>query len=190
MLAWIVLLPIVPAFLLFKALPSSSASVSGPLERLKIKLGGAFAGYFSVLIVVIYTHAIWNPPPAFQVWDISGRLQDEKGAAIEVLDSGSISLTPPTFMTGPGGYFRIKIMTVPAQDGAPDYPVLNVRIPNFQTKMIRLEPLDAPDPDVLKRVKLNARTIAFDRIILREVLHNDPKREPVKPVAVNSDYSR
>ena len=37
--------PIVPAYLLFKALPST-AIVTGLLHGFKIDLGGAFAGYF------------------------------------------------------------------------------------------------------------------------------------------------
>ena len=46
-----VLVPIIPALLLFKALPSAAA-IDGPFKGLTIKLGGAFAGYFLVLLLM------------------------------------------------------------------------------------------------------------------------------------------
>jgi hypothetical protein len=63
----IILLPVIPAFLLFKALPSSDADLSGPLKGFTIKLKGAFAGYFATVLLILATHSVWNPPPAYQV---------------------------------------------------------------------------------------------------------------------------
>jgi hypothetical protein len=52
-IAVLVLVPIIPAYLLFRALPSE-ATASGPFKGLSIKLGGAFAGYFLVLLAIAY----------------------------------------------------------------------------------------------------------------------------------------
>lgn len=49
----IVLIPIIPAFIFFKFLPGQ-ADVDGPFKGLKIKLTGAFAGYFLIFIILIY----------------------------------------------------------------------------------------------------------------------------------------
>ena len=43
------LLPLVPAYLLFRALPSQ-AEISGPFKGMTVKLGGAFAAYFLVFL--------------------------------------------------------------------------------------------------------------------------------------------
>jgi hypothetical protein len=43
--------PILPAFLLFKAI-KSNANLSGPFKGMTVKLGGAFAGYFLVLLLM------------------------------------------------------------------------------------------------------------------------------------------
>jgi len=81
--AVIVLLPIVPAFLLFKFLPSR-ADASGPLQGLEIKLGGAFAGYF-ILVVLILSQLtrlkeIASPEP--QVWKVTGTVQDSHASLL------------------------------------------------------------------------------------------------------------
>ena len=47
----IVMLPLIPAFLLFKLLPSR-AVVKGPLAGLDVSLGGAFGGYVALTVFV------------------------------------------------------------------------------------------------------------------------------------------
>ena len=51
-LAAVLLLPLIPAFLLYKFLPSRT-SVSGPFKGLDIKLTGAFGGYFLLVLTAI-----------------------------------------------------------------------------------------------------------------------------------------
>ena len=50
-LAAILLIPIIPAYILYKFLPASETDVSGPYKGLSLKLKGAFAGYFLLVIV-------------------------------------------------------------------------------------------------------------------------------------------
>lgn len=50
-LAAILLLPVIPAYILYKFLPASDTDVGGPYKGLSIKLKGAFAGYFLLVIV-------------------------------------------------------------------------------------------------------------------------------------------
>ena len=52
MLAAVLLLPLIPAFLLYKFLPSRT-SVSGPFKGLNLKLTGAFGGYFLLVLTSI-----------------------------------------------------------------------------------------------------------------------------------------
>jgi len=51
-LAAVLLLPLVPAFLLYKFLPSKT-SVAGPFKGLNLKLTGAFGGYFLLVLTAI-----------------------------------------------------------------------------------------------------------------------------------------
>lgn len=53
-LAAILLLPIIPAFIIYKFLPvgkPSDTDVSGPIKGLNLKLKGAFAGYFLLVLI-------------------------------------------------------------------------------------------------------------------------------------------
>lgn len=52
LLAAILLLPLIPAFLLYKFLPSKT-NVSGPFKGLNLKLTGAFGGYFLLVLTAI-----------------------------------------------------------------------------------------------------------------------------------------
>jgi hypothetical protein len=51
-LAAVMLLPLIPAFLLYKFLPSKT-SISGPFKGLNLKLTGAFGGYFLLVLTAI-----------------------------------------------------------------------------------------------------------------------------------------
>ena len=51
-LAAVLLLPLIPAFLLYKFLPSKT-SVAGPFKGLNLKLTGAFGGYFLLVLTAI-----------------------------------------------------------------------------------------------------------------------------------------
>ncbi len=50
-LAAILMLPLIPAYILYKFLPASDTDVSGPYKGLSVKLKGAFAGYFLLVLV-------------------------------------------------------------------------------------------------------------------------------------------
>jgi hypothetical protein len=52
LLAAILLLPLIPAFLLYKFLPSKT-NVSGPFKGLNLKLTGAFGGYFLLVLTAV-----------------------------------------------------------------------------------------------------------------------------------------
>lgn len=60
-LAAILLLPLFPAFIIYKFLPASETDVSGPYQGLSLKLKGAFAGYFLLVIVaLVLQYAVMN----------------------------------------------------------------------------------------------------------------------------------
>jgi hypothetical protein len=135
-LAIILLLPLIPAFLLFKLLPNT-AVVSGPLQGVRIDLSGAFAAYFALVLLVLSTHSIWNPPPpppAYQVWTVSGRVTDNDGNPIPNLNSGDFALQNPSLVTmDPAGNFKVTVPVTFTSGGAPTYPSLCVSVPSSYT---------------------------------------------------------
>ncbi len=75
----LVLVPIIPAFVLFKVL-RSKGEVSGPLGSFKIALSGAFGGYFALTVLVFTVaekaDAIKPPVP---VWHVRGTVEFDDG---------------------------------------------------------------------------------------------------------------
>jgi hypothetical protein len=68
-----VLLPIIPAVVIFKMLPESTADVSGPLQKLKVKAGGAFAAYIVAVLLGYF------PVQAVETQiDLARKAQEEK----------------------------------------------------------------------------------------------------------------
>lgn len=52
-LAAVLLLPLLPAYIIYKFLPASETNVEGPYKKLNLKLKGAFAGYFLLVLLGI-----------------------------------------------------------------------------------------------------------------------------------------
>ena len=127
-LATVVLLPILPAYLLFKALPST-AIVSGPLQGLNINLSGAFAGYFAVVVLIIASHKILFPAPVppYQVWEVSGQVVDATtGRPIEPLGPTDVVLVPPPLVPAVAGTFKLKFYSWLGPGGEVEFPSLAV----------------------------------------------------------------
>lgn len=127
-----ILLPVIPAYLLFQAL-DSAGDVAGPLFGMKVRLGGAFAGYFSVLILIFVMYHVWHPP--YHVWRVHGQVTDEKGTPIKTLHETDISLMPPCFHTYKDGGFDIALATT-----SKDYPTLEVGHEAFDSVTIVIDP--------------------------------------------------
>lgn len=89
----VVLLPIIPAYILYKTLPSRT-KVSGPFKGLNIQLTGAFGGYFIVALLTgsfITGYTLLNQE--YELWTVEGKIQLKQGD----FDSKStiIAIKPP-----------------------------------------------------------------------------------------------
>jgi hypothetical protein len=122
------LVPLFPAVLLYKTLPSL-ADVSGPFKGLNIKLTGAFAGYFLLVLLscgfayFVMTHE----KQKYEVWEVSGVLGslDTKGKPVNVIAS-TITLVPSESEIYSDGPFKVKIMVKPGHtEGAREFPQLH-----------------------------------------------------------------
>jgi len=143
-LIWVftaILLPIIPALLLYKLLPST-ADVSGPFHGLQIKLGGAFAGYFLLVLVISF----WpRPKPrelAYEVWTLKGQIQEEDGAIIPQ-DKVNLNIQPRSVDYNPDGSFEMDILVRRGQSGQVKFPTLVIErnpIQPFGSATIHLDP--------------------------------------------------
>lgn len=149
MLTVVILLPILPAYLLFKLLPSRS-DVSGPLQGLEIKLGGAFGGYFILVVLVLsqlsnIKETVKEAPRPVEdpVWRVEGQIVDEQGQPIEPLGAADIQLTPRSLEVEPNGYFQATFATnLPPVGTGAVFPKLNVTHDGYTTQTILLGPTD------------------------------------------------
>jgi hypothetical protein len=95
-LAVLVLLPLIPAFILFKLLPAG-AEVDGLMAGLKVKLGGAFGGYIAltVFLATFYANSLKPDPSAIETWTVIGEVAHTPGyEAITCKLSPALAIEP------------------------------------------------------------------------------------------------
>jgi hypothetical protein len=126
-LIWIftaILLPLIPALLLFMLLPRSKAEVSGPFRGLQIKLGGAVGAYFLLVLVISFGPRPSFPPP-YEVWTIKGYIQDENGTYLPP-DKINMEIQPRSVEYLNDGSFEMDVLVKRGQSGRVKFPALMV----------------------------------------------------------------
>jgi hypothetical protein len=108
-LAIIVLLPIIPAFILFKYLPSTG-NVEGPLKGLTIKFAGSFAGYFAVFILLyLKIPLLPSPREEYTVWTVNGKINTPKNFE-GTLNQSLRAVVIPSDQKCSGNKFSVKLI--------------------------------------------------------------------------------
>ena len=163
-----ILLPLVPAFLLFKLLPAS-ADVSGPWQGLQLKLGGAFAGYFLLVLVILgFTRTM----PSYEVWTVEGQLGFADGRATVSESAIRFAVKPNATSINPEGDFRIVVYRAPDHSGDVQLPTLLVDYPGYQPVGVDLEKRG-------KKSALKRRVVLNDTLMLRPMVAvDDQHRDP------------
>ncbi len=167
-LCFVVLLPIIPALILFKALPTSRGSVDGKLQGLEIKLSGAFAGYFAVVLLVIANSKALLPPvpQGYQVWKVTGQVVDETGQPIDPLGTDSISIVDPKpFDATPPGTFSVMYYSSPGANG---YPKLSISPPGYESVCISLDPGRPQIPGCLTNGIFNGGQVNVGAVMVKK----------------------
>lgn len=128
-LSFLVLLPMIPAFLLFKLLPSR-AVVKGPFAGFNVALGGAFAGYVALTVFVATYYAQNLRPQTYRTWVVKGQLQFPSGERPPL----RWDLGPPLLRLDANNGFYFEI---PVADGA-EMPDLVLEAAGYPVKSIKL----------------------------------------------------
>lgn len=114
------LIPVVPAFLFYKIIPSK-AFVKGPFQGLQVKISGAFAGYF-LLLILIFT--FMSPPRGnWEIWTVTGEIELSDGENIydNVL---TVKVRPALHNVNSDGSFSVNVIRSPDQSGRMKFPQL------------------------------------------------------------------
>jgi hypothetical protein len=92
----IVILPIIPSIIIFKTFPKSNANAAGPFKGIKIKLTGAFPGYFIIALLLfgLYEMKFSRPEKQDDLWTITGRVSAPEDLKATVRNT-TISVAPP-----------------------------------------------------------------------------------------------
>ena len=110
-LAAILIVPLIPAYIIYKFLPASDTDVSGPYSGLSLKLKGAFAGYFLLVVVgLALQYAVMNNKQQKQIETLS-REAKEKDSSIARLASQIAASAHPIID------WHIKGAVSPVKDG-------------------------------------------------------------------------
>jgi hypothetical protein len=168
-LAVVVLLPLIPAYVLFKYLPSTG-SASGPFQGLTLKFGGAFAGYlviFSALLAVRPTEF-----SHYHTWEVSGRLSFNRppSAAEPDVNDIIVRIVPPDLVVRNQGLFRFRIPVEEDAQGKPQFPDLQIDLGGYRGATIPLGP-DRPygAPDLEATHDFAHRTIVLNSVTLQSL---------------------
>ena len=127
----IFLLPLIPAFMIYKFLPSKT-SATGPFKGLNVKLSGAFAGYFLLLLIASgLVFPLMKNEQQKTIDELTAQLKQIEGSLQEwKMDGNVISSIPEqtkffydeeSVSVSSTGDFEVKIYCT-LEDGKPKLP--------------------------------------------------------------------
>ena len=170
-----VLLPLIPAYVLYKTLPFGT-NVGGPLGGLKLKLSGAFAGYFALVVIVfgfLYSRPEPCPPQTdcsacpkepYTVYTVYGVLQEIPGE--DVVTNTNITLHPKVEILT-DGFFQFE---VPVQKDRASIRSLEITHQGFKPETIPLIENPPFPPSYSVKYNEGTKTIQIqEEILLKRV---------------------
>ena len=166
----IVLLPLVPAFLLFKLLPSR-AVVKGPLQGLNVALSGAFGGYVALTVFIAAFYAQTLKPQTYRTWHVHGKLELPAEASAASL---RWNVGPPMLQLDANNVFYFQI---PVAEGA-ELPDLLLEVPGYPIQSVKLSGETLFAKNYRKKVdKSQARIVIEEPVVFRRT-DNAPAYDP------------
>lgn len=137
LLCLVVLLPIIPAYILYKTLPSR-ANVSGPFKGLSIQLTGAFGGYFLILLVLVGLSSVRQQPSRSEAWSVTGKVILKNSDPREIMSHNDFSVQPPTNLLYPDGRFDIDVPVRLGQNDSLEFPTIVISHNGYMPQTVPL----------------------------------------------------
>ena len=136
----ILLIPIIPAFILFRFLPGS-ANVQGPFRGLDIKLGGAFAGYIVAVILSWWIVSSLLAPTWSDNWNVVAHLKFAGQGGNQPSPTEALILVhPPTPEIDSNGLIQLTVAIPRVCKNSYELQRLIVAQDGYETVAIPLDP--------------------------------------------------
>jgi hypothetical protein len=185
--------PITVSFLLATGLAALTYRYLGGIEGASItvgalKLGGALAALVGIAMLINNSLAPWvrppvTPPPAYQIWTVTGQVTDASGNAIDPLAPTDIVLSPPQSQLFRDGNFKMDFYIMPSNTISP-FPTLFVSHDGYTTDPVDLN-LGATTNDV--QMTRTGQTIQINPIKLQSQPQYHPSLLAPSPVSVAAE---
>ncbi|MEO8403494.1 MAG: hypothetical protein ABI480_02825 [Chitinophagaceae bacterium] len=149
------LLPIAPAFILFKVLPGTAVA-NGPFKGLKINLSGAFAGYFLLFLASwpVMNMLLKAKPDKYEVWLVKGTVVDPAtGKAIPDTKNPRITINPPVRIVN--GAFKFRIIAEKQGDDTYTFPIVSIAADGYVTSNLESLDINANETPQKKHCSMN-----------------------------------
>jgi hypothetical protein len=132
------LLPLVPAYLLYRLLPSRT-KVNGPFKGLNLQLQGSFAGYF-LLVLMAFGFVTTRPAPIAidEVWEVKGKLDYQGDAQAASNGRWEVRTLPANYSFVGDGTFVVRVPARRSASGKRDFPILVFDVPEHETVSVDL----------------------------------------------------
>jgi len=167
-----VLLPIVPAYLIFSKFPDTQVAVSGPFQQLTVRATGAFAAYLITLaaghfIIQGVQQSLRDQEQGVSEWTVSAPLTRTVGGKAEKLVDAhiqAVTFEPARQPYVVGEELRLKIY----RSSLDVWPVVHVSVDGYEPGLIDLQKL-AQDK-AFKEIGPGPRSLQLNHaLLLREV---------------------
>jgi len=134
-----VILPILPAYILYKNLPIGKTIVRGPFKGLDIQLTGAFAGYFLIMLVV-FGFIELRVRGRCQIWQVTGYVGLQDDSSPMETKNILVSERPPSGKVNEDGSFKVTILVKQGATGELEWPMLIFSHPSEQYEVMPIDP--------------------------------------------------
>ncbi|HEV2732542.1 MAG TPA: hypothetical protein VGV15_21130 [Terriglobales bacterium] len=136
----VLLLPLIPAFLLFRFLPAS-ANLEGPFKGFTIKLGGAFAGYFVTVLLSWHIARTLLEPMWSDNWNVVAHISFDGAPPNHPPPTQAVVLVkPPTAEIENSGSLQMMVPVPLVHTGAINIQRLVVAVDGYETVNVPLDP--------------------------------------------------
>jgi hypothetical protein len=176
LMAAVILLPIVPAVLIFKLIPGNSVVVSGPFKGLRLNLGGAFAAYFLIMLVALELENSVLRPERYERWQVSGNIGFQPGqGTFPSPTDGLMLVIPPRPGIDKSGHISFAIALDQNIGGLLDMSQVTIDYSGvgYQTVTMPLDPdgrhtVGSGAPNLAVRVDKKNREFDLGTIVLQK----------------------